>query len=318
MPYRLGYACINNVLRNQKIRANRRAIKRTFHEKGLPYIGELVAQNLKDLHTILEWNHKHNIRVFRMSSDITPWGSEYEFTDLPNATEVMSLFHKAGQYALDHDIRLSFHPGQFCVLASPKEQVVLNAISDLELHGRLMDALLQPRSHLAKINIHLGGAYGDKQKAAHTFCQNFPRLSDAVKTRLTVENDDRQNLFSTKELYDYVYSNTGIPIVFDFHHHAIHPDGLSEQDGLALAFKTWQVRPCTHYSESRQIERGPKALLRAHSNLIYSKIQDHGFDFDCVVEAKGKEQAVLLHRRKHGNEMKQKQSTPVQTSAVAS
>ena len=304
MPYRLGYACINNVLRNQKIRANRRAIKRTFHEKGLPYIGELVAQNLKDLHTILEWNHKHNIRVFRMSSDITPWGSEYEFTDLPNATEVMSLFHKAGQYALDHNIRLSFHPGQFCVLASPKEHVVLNAISDLELHGRLMDALLQPRSHLAKINIHLGGAYGDKQAAAKTFCQNFPRLSDAVKTRLTVENDDRQNLFSTQELYDYVYSNIGVPIVFDFHHHAIHPGGLSEQDGLALAFKTWQVRPCTHYSESRQVERGPKALLRAHSHMVYSKIQDHGFDFDCVVEAKGKEQAVLLHRRKHGNEMK--------------
>ena len=316
MPYRLGYACQNMALKNQKVRANRRAIKRTFEEKGLEYIGELVAQNLKDFHTILEWNHKHDIRVFRLSSDLTPWGSEYEFTDLPNATEVMALFKKAGQYALDHDIRLSFHPGQFCVLASPKEHVVLNAISDLELHGRLMDALLQPRSHLAKINIHLGGAYGDKQQAAKTFCKNFTRLSDAVKSRLTVENDDRTNLFSTKELYDYVYTNTGIPIVFDFHHHAIHPDGLSERDGLALAFKTWQVRPCTHYSESKQLER-PTAILRAHSTLVYSKIPDHGFDFDCVVEAKGKEQAVLLHRRKHGNEMQQKPSTAVQTPAVS-
>ena len=303
MPYRLGYACQNMALKNQNVRANRRAIKRTFEEKGLEYIGELVAQNLKDLYTILEWNHNHDIRVFRLSSDLTPWGSEYEFTDLPNATEVMALFKKAGQYALDHNIRLSFHPGQFCVLASPKEHVVLNAISDLELHGRLMDALLQPRSHLAKINIHLGGAYGDKQQAAKTFCKNFTRLSDAVKSRLTVENDDRTNLFSTKELYDYVYTHTGIPIVFDFHHHAIHPDGLSERDGLALAFKTWQVRPCTHYSESKQLER-PSAILRAHSTLIYSQIQDHGFDFDCVVEAKGKEQAVLLHRRKYGSEMK--------------
>jgi len=302
MPYRLGYACINATLRKKhKVRANRRAIKRTFEEKGLAHIGELVAQNLRDLHTILEWNNKNSIRVFRLSSDITPWGSEYEFTDLPNATEVMSLFHKAGQYARDHDIRLSFHPGQFCVLASHKEQVILNAISDLELHGRLMDALLQPRSHLAKINIHLGGAYGDKPKAAQTFCQNFTRLSDAVKSRLTVENDDRINLFSTQELYDYVHTNTGIPIVFDFHHHAIHPDGLSEQAGLALALKTWQVRPCTHYSESRQIERGPEALLRAHSTLIYSEIQDHGMDFDCVVEAKGKELAIQHHRRKFPN-----------------
>ena len=302
MPYRLGYACINATLRkNHKIRANRRAIKKTYEEKGLPHIGDLVAQNLNDLYKILQWNVENKIRVFRLSSDLTPWGSEYEFTDLPNATEVMALFKKCGQYALDNDIRLSFHPGQFCVLASPKEHVIQNAISDLELHGRLMDALQQPRSHLAKINIHLGGAYGDKAKAAQTFCQNFTRLSDAVKSRLTVENDDRTNLFSVEELYKYVYNDTGIPIVFDFHHHAIHPDGLSEQAGLALALKTWQVRPCTHYSESRQIERGPDALLRAHSTLVYSEIQDHGMDFDCVVEAKGKELAIQHHRRKYPN-----------------
>ena len=302
MPYRLGYACINATLRkNHKIRANRRAIKATYESKGLPHIGSLIEQNLNDLYTILQWNVKHKIRVFRLSSDVTPWASEYQWSDLPNEQEVMRLFRKCGQYALDNDIRLSFHPGQFCVLASPKEHVILNAISDLELHGRLMDALLQPRDHRAKINIHLGGAYGDKPKAAQQFCKNFHRLSDAVKTRLTIENDDRENLFSTQELYDHVYTNTGIPIVFDFHHHDIHPDGLSEQEALALACKTWQVRPCTHYSESRQIEDPKCRLKRAHSTLVYSQIQDYGMDFDCVVEAKGKELAIFHHRRKWQN-----------------
>jgi len=302
MPYRLGYACINATLRKKhKIRMNRKAIKATYESKGLPHIGSLVQQNLEDMYRVLQWNVENKIRVFRLSSDITPWGSEYEFTDLPNATEVMALFKKCGQFALDNDIRLSFHPGQFCVLASPKEKVILNAISDLELHGRLMDAFQQPRNHLAKINIHLGGAYGDKAKAAAQFNKNFHRLSDAVKTRLTIENDDRENLFSTQELYDYVYTHTGIPIVFDFHHHSIHPDGLSEQEGLALACKTWQVRPCTHYSESRQIEDPSCSLTRAHSTLVYSEIPDHGLDFDCVVEAKGKELAVIHHRRKFPN-----------------
>lgn len=300
MPYRLGYACINATLRKQhKIRMNRRAIKATYESKGLPHIGSLVQQNLEDMYKVLQWNVENKIRVFRLSSDITPWGSEYEFTDLPNATEVMALFKKCGQFALDNDIRLSFHPGQFCVLASPKEHVILNAISDLELHGRLMDAFEQPRNHLAKINIHLGGAYGDKVKAAAQFCKSFHRLSDAVKTRLTVENDDRENLFSTQELYDYVYTNVGVPIVFDFHHHAIHPDGLTEAEALKLACSTWQVRPCTHYSESRQIEDPTCRLKRAHSTLVYSEIQDHGQDFDCVVEAKGKELAVIHHRRKY-------------------
>jgi len=302
MPYRLGYACINATLRKKhKIRMNRRAIKATYESKGLPHIGTLVQQNLEDMYKVLQWNVENKIRVFRLSSDITPWGSEYEFADLPNATEVMALFKKCGQFALDNDIRLSFHPGQFCVLASPKENVILNAISDLELHGRLMDAFQQPRNHLAKINIHLGGAYGDKAKAAAQFNKNFQRLSDAVKTRLTIENDDRQNLFSTQELYDYVYTHTGIPIVFDFHHHSIHPDGLSEQEGLALAAKTWTVRPCTHYSESRQIEDPSCRLTRAHSTLVYSEIPDHGLDFDCVVEAKGKELAIINHSRKFPN-----------------
>ena len=196
MPYRLGYACINATLRKKhKIRMNRRAIKATYESKGLPHIGSLVQQNLEDMYKVLQWNVENKIRVFRLSSDITPWGSEYEFTDLPNATEVMALFKKCGQFALDNDIRLSFHPGQFCVLASPKEKVILNAISDLELHGRLMDAFQQPRNHLAKINIHLGGAYGDKAKAAAQFNKNFQRLSDSVKTRLTIENDDRPKSF---------------------------------------------------------------------------------------------------------------------------
>lgn len=299
MPYRLGYACINATLRKKhKIRTNRTATKATFETKGLPHIGSLIEQNLNDLYKVLQWNVANNIRVFRLSSDITPWASEYKWSDLPNEQEVMRLFHKCGQYALDNNIRLSFHPGQFCVLASAKESVILNAISDLELHGRLMDALLQPRSHLAKINIHLGGAYGDKETAAAQFNKNFHRLSDAVKTRLTIENDDRTNLFSTQELYDFVYLHTGIPIVFDFHHHSIHPDGLSEKEGLELAAKTWTVRQQTHYSESRQIEDPDCSLARAHSTLIYSEIPDHGMDFDCVVEAKGKELAVLHHRRK--------------------
>ena len=103
MPYRLGYACINATLRkNHKIRANRRAIKKTYEEKGLPHIGGLIEQNLNDLHKILEWNVANNIRVFRMSSDVTPWASEYQWSDLPNHKEVMRLFRKCGQLSLIH------------------------------------------------------------------------------------------------------------------------------------------------------------------------------------------------------------------------
>ena len=237
-----------------------------------------------------------------MSSDIVPWGSEYKFSDLPDWKNIKMKFEKAGNFAKENNVRLSFHPGQFCCLGSSKEKVVLNAISDLDLHGRIMDALVQPRSRLAKINIHLGGAYGDKESAVKRFITNYHRLPETVKTRLTLENDDRLSLYTTRELYDMVYLKTGIPIVFDFHHHMIHPGGDSEYDALKLACSTWEVKPCTHYSESAQLERSEKTPLRAHSKLIYSKINDHGFDIDCVVEAKGKESAIFHHRELYGME----------------
>ena len=238
-----------------------------------------------------------------MSSDITPWGSEYEFTDLPNSAEVMALFKKCGQYALDNDIRLSFHPGQFCVLASPKEKVVLNAISDLELHGRLMDAFLQPRSHLAKINIHLGGAYGDKVSAMERFCKNFHRLPDSVKSRLTVENDDKASMYSVVDLYEGVYKVIGIPIVFDYHHHRFCTGGLTEEDALEVAISTWptDIVPVVHYSESRSKEQLDESIRpQAHSDYVLDYIDTYGNRVDIMIEAKAKELAVMKYKELHG------------------
>ena len=98
----------------------------------------------------------------------------------------------AGDYAKSINLRLSFHPGQFNCLASEKEHVVLNCIKDLEIHGRLFDLMGLEKNHMSKINIHLGSSCGgDLQKAGNNFCKNFERLSDSVKSRLTVENDDK-------------------------------------------------------------------------------------------------------------------------------
>ena len=302
MGIQLGYACINTVLRDQGIRIGRSVKKKTYNEKGLEYIGSLVEQNVDDLYSILEWNVANNIKVFRLTGDITPWGSEYKLQDLPNWTRLKPKFEKAGMYALDNNVRLSFHPGQYCCLGSAKDNVILHATKDLEMHGRVMDALLQPKSRLAKINIHLGGAYGDKHSAINRFISNYNKLSNSVRSRLTLENDDRASLYTVRELHDFIHVRTGIPIVFDYHHHAIHPGEETEQEALELACSTWKVKPCTHYSESAQLERGEKAPFRAHSKLVYSPINAYGLDIDCVVEAKSKEQAVLHYRELYGME----------------
>ena len=304
MPIRLGYACINmHLSETQKLTSSRTMRKATFEAKGLPAVSELIVSNLTSLQKIMEWNVANNFTLFRMSSDMFPWASEYRFEDLPDYKVIRDKLSYIGGYALDNGIRLSFHPGQFVCLASKNPKVVDNAIKDIEIHGLIMDMMHQPRDHNAKINIHIGGAYNDKPGTAKRFLQVVDTLSHSVYDRLTVENDDRLNLYTTQELYDMVHMESGIPIVFDYHHHACNPGMLSERDALALAISTWQnAKACTHYSESAQLERGPKAPFRAHSKFIYSKIDDHGFDIDCVVEAKGKEQAILKYFSDHGGQ----------------
>jgi len=304
MSIRLGYACINSTLSSHKPRVttNRTMIKRTFLAKGLPYVSELIEKNTEDLLKILQWNEEHGITLFRMSSDITPWASKYRFEELPGYEKILSNFQKAGNFALAHGHRLSFHPGAFCCLASPREKVVQNAIIDLNVHGKIMDMLNQPRDHNAKINIHVGGAYGEPTVSIERFCKNFDRLSEATKTRLTLENDDKKNMYSVKMLYEGAYKVLGIPIVFDYHHHKFCAGGMSEHEALEMAASTWgNIIPNCHYSESQCIEKNIKCSPTAHSDYVYNKINDYGLNLDVCLEAKAKELAVLKYREMFEN-----------------
>jgi len=211
--------------------------------------------------------------------------------------------HSAGTIAKTHGIRLTSHPGPFNVLVSPHKHVVEKCIVDLSIHGELFDLLGLSRTPYNKINIHLGGAYGDKESAMDRFCENFKLLPESVSSRLTIENDDKESMYSVKELYNGIYNRIGVPIVFDYHHHRFCDGGLSEQDALELAMSTWPegITPATHYSESRSIEKeDDKIRPQAHSDYVYDKIETYGNDIDIMVEAKKKELAVARYLELHG------------------
>ena len=139
----LGYACINMNLsglpKSQRITTNRSMIRRTFKARGLPYASELALANCRDLLTILKWNEQHDIRFFRISSDIFPWASEYKLADLPDFDAIRDALQDAGDFIEDHGHRITSHPGPYNKLTSPREQVVLNTIRDLDIHGELFD-----------------------------------------------------------------------------------------------------------------------------------------------------------------------------------
>ena len=300
----LGYACINMTLSSQKpkVYTGRSMIKRTFMAKGLPYASELGLDNCKDLLTIIKWNNENGFKFFRITSNLFPWSSEYKLSDLPDYDEIKSILSEVGQYVKDNNMRITSHPGPFNVLTSPHEHVVENCVNDLSIHGEVFDLIGLSRTPYNKINIHIGGAYGDKVSAMERFCKNFERLPESVKSRLTVENDDKATMYSVKDLYEGVYKVIGIPIVFDYHHHRFCTGDLSEQEALEMAISTWgDIKPVVHYSESRNIEQeDDKIRPQAHSDYVYDYIDTYGNEVDIMVEAKAKELAVLKYKELHG------------------
>jgi UV DNA damage endonuclease len=291
MSIRFGYACLNVTLGRQG--GFRSMIKRTWEKEGLPRASRLAVENTEILCGIIEWNNRNGISVYRMTSDLIPWASEYELEQLPDWRTIRSNLERAGDIAALGGQRLSFHPGQFNSLTSPRDHVVKNCVRDLRIHGEIMDAMRLPRTREAKINIHLGGAFGEKDAAMDRWCKNYELLPDSVKERITLENDDKASCYSVVDLHS-VWRRVGVPTVFDFHHHKFCPGGLSERDALHLAASTWgSVRPVTHYSESASIREGRDAIPQAHSSFVDGPVSDWGLDIDCVVEAKAKELAVL-------------------------
>ncbi len=301
MTTRFGYACLNTTLCAQKpkVFSSRGMIKRTFQAKGIEYASELSLANTVDLIKYIAWNHAHNINVFRVTSCMFPWHSEYNLTDLPDYEAIKSNLKTAGDMAQKYGQRLSTHPGQFNVLTSKEERVVLNAIDELDKHGELFDLMGLPRSPGAKINIHIGGAYGDRPAAMDRWCKNYERLSDSAKSRLTVENDDKPALYSTKMLYDNIVSRTGTPIVFDSHHFACGPQDSSYEEAFLMAVDSWPkgVRPQCHHSNSRKNYEDPTARVNAHSDWYYEPFDDCGFSVDVVLECKMKERALFKYRK---------------------
>ena len=265
----------------------------------LDRISELLTANARDLLRILQWNEANDIRLFRLSSEMAPFMTHpdfaYSISDLdPSVSEALA---ECGRYAADHGHRLSSHPGPFNVLASPNPRVVDNTIRELDAQAELFDVIGLPRDHNAKINIHVGGAYGDPDSALDRWCTNFARLSESARSRLTVENDDRASLYSTRDLYDKVHARTGVPIVFDYHHHQFCTGGDSEAEALALAVLTWPkgIVPTVHYSESMEHHHGGGDPTPAHSFDTFSLPDTYGHKIDVMVEAKGKELAIVRH-----------------------
>ena len=320
---RFGYACINSELGAQNIRTGRTMIDKKFKLGGLQLAGELALANAKDLLPIMQWNEAHGITLFRLGSELFPRWNHYELVDLPQIAEIAQHLRAAGDYAKAHGHRITTHPGPFNILGSPDAVVVDNTIVSLERHSELFDLMGFTPSFENLINIHVGATYNDKPGTIARWLHNYDRLSDSLKARLVIENDDKASMYSVRELHKMLHVEIGIPITFDYWHHTFNTGDLSEEEAFFLARETWtkyDVIQCTHYSESRrreaqtliermfdhhgiamedlpnwptfhkQYKEFTKIKEQAHADYILSTPNTYGVaDLDIEVEAKAKE-----------------------------
>ena len=290
---RLGLCCI---FRNEPIRFRATTAKhllRFKRSKQLRKLSAICLQNSESLLAALGFLQNNGIGAFRILSPFFPRFTHpdvgYALEDLPEAETILRNLKQAATFRKRHDIRLSFHPDQFIILSSPHKRVVKNAIAELEYQ-----AMLAALVGADVINIHGGGAYGDKKGALQRFKKNFQHLSPGAQQRLSLENDDR--IYTVADLLP-LCEDLGIPLVYDVHHHRCRPDGLKTEEATTLSRNTWDTvgrEPYFHISSPLNGWQGKDP--RPHADFI--AVHDfpecwQGFNVTVDVEAKAKELAVL-------------------------
>ncbi|KZT29063.1 UV-endonuclease UvdE [Neolentinus lepideus HHB14362 ss-1] len=298
---RLGYACLNTILRNKKpaseaIFCSRTCRIDTIKKNGIEWVKELGRQNVKDLLKLIEWNEENNIRFMRMSSEMFPFAShpKYGYTLEYCAAELEAVGDLANR--LGH--RLTTHPGQFTQLGSPKDEVIANAVRDLTYHCEMIDRMGLGKDSV--MIIHGGGTYGDKPAALARIKKSVTeRLPQNVRNRLVLENDEM--CYSAEDLLP-LCEELNIPLVFDYHHDWINPSSIAPAEIIRRAnaiFERRGIKPKQHLSEPRP---GAETVMekRAHADRCQKLPDDLPDDMDLMVEAKDKEQAVLHLYRIYG------------------
>lgn len=301
----MGYCCICLSLDKEGVTTNRGMVKKTFLREGLKYVSELALKNTSDLIRIIKFNAENSIKMYRISSDIFPWMSEYEIDDLPDIKEILNNLEEAGRIAKQTGQRLSYHPSHFCVIASLNPEVVVKSVKELRQHAEIMDKMGLERSHKYPINIHINTTKPSKEESAERFIEEYNKLPDTVKSRLVLENDDKKSQFTPTDLYTLIYKRIGVPITYDYLHHKCNPDELSEKEALELCISTWpkNIPALTHFSDSRKLFEDSSVKDVAHSDWIWSKIETYGKVFDIELEVKMKDLALLKYLDKWKNQI---------------
>ena len=307
MIVRFGYVAMSMVVQNaspSKTMTMASFNKLADRDAALRKLERIAQENLHNTLRLLKHSVAHDIKVYRFSSKLVPLATHPDLADWNPMAILQDSYAEIGDFVHKHGMRVSFHPDHFTVLSTPRPEVLINSVRDLQHHVAMLKAM--GLNATAKNNIHIGGAYGDKLTSAARFEEHCSQLSQDIKERLTLENDDKTfNAIETLR----VCQNTGLPMVLDIHHQWVNNEGERPWELWPDILKTWQgslaqadtlpgmpLAPKIHVSSPRSvtdirshadgIEIGPLLDFLRH----ISRDTQH---LDVMIEAKSKDVALF-------------------------
>lgn len=259
-------------------------------DEALSILGSRILNNLVATNATIRYCADNNY-CYRLSSDIFPLitydEANINLEDLPNYDEIDAAFDDIAYAIQQTNVRVSCHPSEFNSLASLSDKVIEKTIVELNFYSSFMDRIGCPADHRSPMNLHVHNNAGSKEEVSQRFYSNFKRLDENCQARLTIENDDKLNCWSVKDLVDIFHPITNIPICFDYLHHKCHHNNLTECEAINMCYDTWQTKPLFHYSESR-----PGNNPRAHADYAEQPFDTYGLEFDIDMELKMKDKAI--------------------------
>jgi UV DNA damage endonuclease len=281
---RLGYPA-----QNLTIPASTNRTLRLANLGDAEKVRALVWENLLGLETILRWNAERGVKLFRIGQSLIPFASHPSFPYDWEAEHGDDL-RRIGELARILGIRLSMHPGQFIQPGSLRPGVSERSLAELRYVARVFNLI---GSSDSVIVLHMGGAHEDRAASTVRFVETM-RSETSILRYLALENDER-----VWPVVDIVHTarSLGVPAIADAFHHELNPGGLTLREALDLSLPTWEVRrarPKVHLSS-----QDPDKQAGAHAYSVelgdwYALLAAvDGREADIMVEAKGKEQALV-------------------------
>lgn len=302
MLVRFGYVAMSVIVENASPSRTMTATnfkKLADREAAVRKLEMLARENIHNCLRLLRHNRAHDIQVFRFSSKLIPLLGHEMLSEWDPFPVLADSFAELGDYVKQHGMRVGFHPDHFTVLSTPREDVLQSSIQTLDHHVRMLEAM--GLDEQARLNIHIGGSYGDREAALARFRRQFTAMEERIKKRITLENDDKT--FTALETLQ-ACEDLGVPMVFDLHHHIVNNSGESAQDLWPRIAATWrksqlvpvELAPKIHISSPKSDKE-----LRAHADYVEASqlmtfLREAAAStpqLDVMIEAKRKDEALF-------------------------